>query len=367
MSNWMLFSDQALAEALGWTVLHSLWQGLLLVLLLRGSYQLWPQSSATQRYRLAYGTLMLQLVLAIFTFSLLYEFIPEQPLAEDQWPPLVVAPMPEFVVVEAPLTVWQQLQLFIEPSLPLIALVWWLGMLFFFLKMLLGYYSLHRLRRRYHLEAPASWLVTLAALQEKMKISRQVVVRLSEQVSSPMLLGHIKPMILFPVAMMNQLSVWEVEAILAHELAHLRRFDYLLNVVQLFIEAVFYYHPAIWWLGHEIRALREQSCDDIAVASTGNSLAYAKTLLRVADHRREQELQFSLGLLGQNKRQLLHRVKRILNQPDKQTDMREKFAVMSILLSLALLVSVSTGWSWPSTPNPEAETAAIAPDAAARA
>lgn len=355
MSNWTLFGDQTLTTALGWTVLHSLWQGALLVALLKCSFQLWPKSSARNRYRVAYGLLVGQLLLAIGTFFILYQPAAEKGLAAGEDAALIIV-TPALTEAVGASSFWFQLQQLIEPSLPLIVIVWWLGMLFFLLRMCFGYYWWTRLRFGTHQLVPEAWQQVLLNLREKMNISKNVRFRLSDQISSPLLLGHIKPFILFPLAMVNQLSIREVEAILAHELSHLRRYDYLLNVLQLFIEAVFYYHPAIWWLGHEVRALREQSCDDLAVRHTGNSLAYAKTLLRVADHRKETSTKFALGLLGQNKRQLLYRVKRILNQPDKQTDMREKFAVMSILLSLALLVSVSAGWSWPDSSGTQAES-----------
>lgn len=340
-----LFLDSSLAETLGWTVLHSLWQGVLLVLVLKIVLQMGQKWSARRRYYLTYSTLLGQLLLAIGTFYYLF------PAASNTYPapdvatllsaPAVIVPAPEMS------SWWLSLEEMIAPSLPLIVLIWWAGMVFFLLRLLVNYYWWNSLRHRDHAQVPAAWEDAFDSLKERMGIRRPASLRASAHITGPLLIGQFKPLILLPLALINQLSIVEVEAILAHELAHLRRYDYVLNVVQLFLEAVFYYHPASWWLGTEIRLLREQCCDDLAIQHTGNSMTYAKTLLTVAEHQRQLPTQFALGLLGGNKQHLLHRIQRILNQPVKQPDMREKFAVTSILLSLALLVSLSTGWTSP--------------------
>jgi beta-lactamase regulating signal transducer with metallopeptidase domain len=342
-----LFLDTPIAETLGWTVLHSLWQGVLLALIVKICLQLGGKWTARRRYYLAYSALLAQLVVAIGTFYyLLPVSLPTQQGVQDLLPLLPTLP-----TLATSTNWWAQVEDFIAPSLPLIVLMWWIGMVFFLLRLSVSYFWWNNLRHRQHLPVPAAWEDRFQALKKNMKIGRSVQLRLSELVSGPVLIGQLKPLVLLPIALVNQLSVKEVEAVLAHELAHLQRYDYLLNAIQLFLEAIFYYHPAIWWLGTEIRMLREQCCDDLAIRYTGNSLTYAKTLLAVAEHQRQLPSQFALGLLGGNKRQLLHRIQRILNQPVKQPDMREKFAVTSVLLSLALLVSLTAGWSWPVATN----------------
>lgn len=342
-----LFLDTPIAETLGWTVLHSLWQGVLLALIVKILLQLGGKWTARRRYYLAYSALLAQLVVAIGTFCyLLPASLPTQQEVQDLLPLLPTLP-----ALATSTSWWAQVEDFIAPSLPLIVLMWWIGMVFFLLRLSVSYLWWNSLRHRQHLPVPAAWEDRFQTLKKSMKIGRRVQLRLSELVLGPVLIGQLKPLILLPIALVNQLSVKEVEAILAHELAHLQRYDYLLNAIQLFLEAVFYYHPAIWWLGTEIRMLREQCCDDLAIRYTGNSLTYAKTLLAVAEHQRQFPSQFALGLLGGNKRQLLHRIQRILNQPVKQPDMREKFAVTSVLLSLALFVSLTAGWSWPVATN----------------
>jgi hypothetical protein len=174
-----------------------------------------------------------------------------------------------------------------------------------------------------------------------MGIRSAVQVRLSAQVVSPFIMGYLRPCLLLPVALVNQLSIAQVEAVLAHELAHVARHDVLANWVQCFIEAVFYYHPGIWWMGAEIRNLREQAADAVAIQYTTNSVVYARTLLQVAEQAHAARLPvLALGFLGRRRQPLLTRVQHIFQQPiQQQTDMREKFAVTGLLVLLALVVS----------------------------
>ena len=93
-----------------------------------------------------------------------------------------------------------------------------------------------------------------------------------------MAIGWLRPVILLPISVMTGLDEDQLRAILAHELAHIRRYDYLVNILQSAIEVILFYHPAIWWLSHRIRAERENCCDDLAVACCGDTLLYARTL-----------------------------------------------------------------------------------------
>jgi len=346
------FLSSPVAEALGWAVLHSLWQGVLLVLLVRLLLSTGQRWSVNRRYILVYGALVFQLLVALMTFAWLY------PAAgSSESPGLLPATdwLPHTAMVHPPeVDWWAPVQAFFEPSLPLIVVVWLVGIFFFLCRLASGYWFWLRLRTSNTQPVPARWQTAFTELKQRLGITGRVELRLSTVIASPMLVGQMKPLVLLPIAMVNQLTIQQVEAILAHELAHLQRYDFLLNVLQLLIEAVFYYHPASWWLGAQIRTLREQCCDDLAIRYTGNAVTYARTLLAVAEQRTGNYSQLAPGLLGNSKKQLLNRIQRILNQPVKQPDMREKFAVTSLLLLLALVVSLTVGWTSPGTaPVPE--------------
>lgn len=350
--------DSPLVDALGWTVLHSLWQGALLLLFLQVVFRLLKQLSAAQKYRWAYAVLCLQFLAAVLTFFLVYERAPSVIVDGN------MALLPDVFSAASPASVsfsdnFLQINHFLTASLPIISSVWLVGMLFFLLRLVAACYYWEQLRRNYLGAVPESWQKVLDRLIVQMNVHRAVELKCSEGVSSPLLVGQFRPLILLPVAMVNQLTIQEVEAILAHELAHLRRYDFVLNVIQLLIEAIFYYHPANWWIGKQIRTYRELASDDLAIGQTGEALVYAKALLTLAEQpvvsTKFKSNTFALGWLGGQKEELLTRIKRILNQPDKQSEMREKFAVTSLLVLLALGISLGAGW--PDSPELESELA----------
>jgi hypothetical protein len=129
-----------------------------------------------------------------------------------------------------------------------------------------------------------------------------------------MTFGHFKPIILFPIGLINQLSTSEVEAILLHELAHIKRHDFLVNVFQNTVEIILFYHPMIWWLNRTIRNIREEACDDLAVNIQNNRQVYAETLLLIQKHSLTSKNHLIMNATGQ-KGQLTERVHRLFKQP----------------------------------------------------
>ncbi|MCK6692814.1 MAG: M48 family metalloprotease, partial [Thermoanaerobaculia bacterium] len=202
------------------------------------------------------------------------------------------------------------------------------------------------------------WQDKLRALAVKIGYSRPVRLAESALVQTPLALGFLKPLILLPLGMINRISPAEVEAVLAHELAHIARRDWLFNLIQALVEALFYFHPAVWWISATIRAERENCCDDTAIALTGNRLLYAKTLVRLQDMAKSAKtptlalaMEGSPGLL-RRRPLLLERIKRILHQPQQSASFMEKMIATAILLALITLWTVQAN-------TPPAITAAI--------
>ena len=132
----------------------------------------------------------------------------------------------------------------------------------------------------------------------------------STLVQVPVVAGYFRPVILVPMSVISGLPASQLEAILAHELAHIRRHDYLVNLLQTLLETVFFYHPAVWWLSRQIRNERENCCDDLAVGVVGSGVDYGRALLAVAElHRPSTAL-----VLGVRDGSLLARVRRILGR-----------------------------------------------------
>ena len=135
---------------------------------------------------------------------------------------------------------------------------------------------------------PPAWQRRVEELRAALGIARTVAVRLSAEVASPFAARLLRPVIWLPLSMLSRVPAEQVEALLAHELAHIARRDWLWNGVQCVIEALLFYHPAAWWLGRRIRQEREHACDDLAVAACGDAIALAEALaaLECERHRR---------------------------------------------------------------------------------
>lgn len=334
------------ANAMGWTLLHSLWQASLLWFL----YYCWTNTGAPKKvnakYYTAWASMLMQLAVSVFTFVLaleqtaLQDVVLANTIAEDAT--VAVA------LVETPVSVstWS-VQTALNAYLPYLSAIWLLGMGLFLLRLLVvaSFWSKHK--RNHTITAPIEWTNLLAILVQQMGIRQGISMALSNRVESPLLLGLFKPMILMPVAMLNHLTLEQLELVLIHELAHFKRHDYVFNLIQSIVEAIFYYHPAIWYLGKEVRALREECTDDVVLDYANKPLVYAKTLLHLASFKKMQNERLALGILGTEKEELLTRVRRILNQSEKQKNMKAKIVVSTLLLLLVALVSISATWSTP--------------------
>ncbi len=323
-----------LQTALAYTLLHSLWQiGLLVALFLLIEKTTGPRLRTTDRYRLGILLLTLIPVLAALTFYGNYE-----PAAAAPAPVATViwhASPEEAVTVTAPRRIadagiiWPTVKRWAVDYLPLL---WLVGLLLGLPRLAIQSGQLYRLRTRNLTPPPSAWTELLH--RSAARIGNRVLPKLavSAAVSGPVLLGQLRPVILFPIGLVNQLTTAEVEAILLHELAHLYRLDTYANYWQVAIETVFYYHPALHPMSRRIRELREHCCDDLAVRHlSGAAPAYARVLLRLREH--EHRL-----LLGMAARPggLRGRIERLFT-PNSITSLPMKTSVMIALLVLGLV------------------------------
>ncbi len=142
-----------------------------------------------------------------------------------------------------------------------------------------------RLLRKQYTEISDELLELAVSLQEKMGITRMVRYCKSIHVDAPTVAGWLRPVVLLPVTSLTGLNEEQIRAILAHELAHIKRYDAFVNLFQVAVETLLFYHPAVWWMGKRIREERENCCDDAAVAFCGSPLSYAQALARLAESR----------------------------------------------------------------------------------
>ncbi|MGF1924905.1 MAG: M56 family metallopeptidase, partial [Bacteroidia bacterium] len=177
------------------------------------------------------------------------------------------------------------------------------------------------------------------------QISKPVNFLLSSKVNVPLVVGYFKPVVLFPIALANQLEIKQVEAILIHELSHIRRNDYILNLLKTVIETLMFFNPFIWLTGKFIRIEREHACDDLVVKHTGTPLAYAHALLKLEILKDKQAPALSLAATGTNQ-YLYQRIKRITNMKTTYISAKQQLVIIALTLStIASLAWISPGES----------------------
>lgn len=342
------FLPENILNALGWTVLHSLWQAFLAALLLAAYLLVWQKTDARRRYLAGCLAMGSTLLFSLITFFIVLgngetgSTLGAEVLSDD-------GEMLGHYFIESSPTAFMD---YFNENMPLIVTAWLMGMVFFLLKTLGGLLYIQRLKTRHLSSIPKQWQATMNNLQASLGISQKIKIAASALVKVPMVVGWLKPIVLMPLAAINHLTTEQVEAILAHELAHIARYDYLVNILQAVVEAIFYFNPAVWWISACIRTERENCCDDLAVVTCGgNSLAYAKALVSLQEM---QQVQPMLALsFSKNKNQLLLRIQRILQSPDKKSNAMEKISATVLLLAALILLSVQAQSSFSNPSNME--------------
>ncbi len=293
--------NQPWTERLGWTLLHFLWQGSLVAALYALARALaGGRISARGRYAIACASLLALTVAPALTYWWLGNFGPAARIGDlTDWGARQLAPTVAYSPVPDP---WQL-------AMPGIVMAWFAGAAACSFRLLMGFISAAALRRSQHAPVLAEWQQTLDRLMERMHVSRSVRLLATDRVDSPSVIGWLRPVILAPVGVLCGLAPEQVEALLAHELAHVRRHDYLVNVLQGIAESLLFYHPAVWWISNQIRAEREHCCDDLAVAASGDVLVYARALAELESMR---PAHFKAALSA-NDGSLLRRIRRLTN------------------------------------------------------
>lgn len=335
-------------HALGWTVIHSLWQAIFIALGMALVLLALRKKTAWARYWVANIALILVLFTSAYTFFDLYQIADSH---SDSNLSLIINEQTAAVLFGGGDASYfqqflQQFQQYFNEHLPLIVMVWVIGAAFFVLRLFGGLAYVQYLKYNFNSPLSGYWEEQLEGLKNKININRGVELVESALVKVPMVIGYFKPIILLPIGIVNQLEQEQIEAILAHELAHIYRHDFLLNILQSVVEVLFYFNPAVWWISANIRTERENCCDDIAVRLCGSSLAYAKALVSIQEMNMAAP-SFAMTFAGKRqKHQLLNRVKRILNQPQNKSNIMEKFIATCLLLGAIIFMSVQANASY---------------------
>jgi uncharacterized protein (TIGR03435 family) len=346
-------SSQPWVERLGATLLHFLWQGLL-VSAIYAAARRWTARSFGPNflYLLACAALAIMAAAPLLTWSLLRPAAPT-PVAVSFAAPIsaAVSTAVRSVPVSFPAAIDRAVP---AAFLPWVVAVWVAGALAFWVRLMGGWIVAGRLRSRLVRPAPREWQQTLDRLKTRIRVSRPVRLLVSSVVQAPAVVNWLRPVVLVPVGALAGLPPGQIEALLLHELAHIRRHDYLVNVVQGVVEAFLFYHPAVWWISGHIREEREHCCDDVAASLSGDVLTYARALAEMESARAPQ-LRAAMAATGGS---LAHRIARLLGH-DRPMD-QTRSAPGAIAAAIILAVTAFAVFAQ-SADRPKFEVASVKP------
>ncbi len=347
MNAWL---SHTLVQCLGWTLVHFVWQGAVIAGLLAVCLRCLRRASANLRYLAGCVAMLLIALTPVMTFYLLADQggpVAREPVAktfsvtyEDAGIAPLAANAPlKTAVVEKPVV--KQSPGFperLEKFLPWLVAGWCAGVLAFSCRLLAGWLQIRRLKRTAGTALIGPWPERLAKLARRARVSRPLQLLQSAWVEVPTVIGWLRPVILLPAACLAGLTPAQLEAILAHELAHVRRHDYLINLLQNAVETLLFYHPAVWWVSRRMREEREHCCDDLAVRICGDAIGYARALATL-EEMRPASAQLALAASGAP---LLARIRRLLGKPERST-VRPAWPLAGILVAILMSVLLAVG------------------------
>ncbi|MEP6595391.1 MAG: M56 family metallopeptidase, partial [Ginsengibacter sp.] len=318
------------------TLAHSLWLGVIMAMLAGIIIILTSRSGSLLRYKLLTGLLMLFGVCIVYIFynaltgnTKLLAGVDVTTLSDQ-------AEIQQIQNIQQQKGLFNILLSFIETHADTIVLIWFIVICFKCIRLIAGLRAMHRLKKTNIVEAGTYWIERMNELAARIGIVKQIELLQSSLAKIPMVIGHLKPIILFPIGILNALPSDEVEAILLHELAHIRRNDFLINLLQQFAEIAFFFNPGVIWVSSLIKNERENCCDDIAIAVTHDKKIFIQALVAFQEY--DAGLTYANTFPG-SKNHLLNRVKRIITNNNKTLNNMEKLILASgiIITSLAAL------------------------------
>lgn len=326
-------------QAFSWMLIHSLWQGLLLAVATAIVLIATKRSGARLRYNLVAVQFLLFIAVCCGTF--VWEWY--------QAPVKVITPLAGTIGGEA--SQWFHLDAesirwfaqacisYFTANAPMVVLLWSILFVFRSLRMMGSLVYIYRAKHKYTYAPPADWQSRVELLCEKLQINKAVRLLESGYVKVPMVIGHLKPVILMPVGLLAGLPVEQVEAVLLHELAHIRRHDYVVNFLQTLAETVFFFNPGLLWISSLLRDERENCCDDIALEQTNDKREFVQALISFKEYALNND-RYAVAFSGK-KNHLLHRVSRILSNKNQTLGPSEKVFFMMGIVTLSLIVATA--------------------------
>jgi len=335
---------ERLLQAFSWMLVHSLWQGMLIALLAVIFLQLSSKAASAVRYNI------LLIHFAAFALACMVTFFRELtgsvsqravPLADS----IGHGASTLFRLDAVHVKTWAvSSAAYISANAHLLVILWALFFAFRSFRMIQGMRYLRHARKQQVYAAAEEWRERLQQLCKALGVTRSVRLLESAFVKVPVVAGHLKPVILMPAGLLAGLPAQQIEAVLLHELAHIRRHDYIVNLLQVCCETVFFFNPGLLWISVLLRDEREHCCDDIALQQTGSKKTFIEALISFKEYT--LSAQYPAVAFPGRKNQLLQRVSRIINNRHQSLGTAEKIcfftgiAMLSVVLSTAAITQL---------------------------
>jgi len=281
-SNLASWISPSTMQSLGWALLHFVWQGTAVAAVATAVMAMLRRPAV--RYSIGIAALGLMLIAPTATFfyytqqhSGSMKFVKSSPLAAAAWPiarDRTAASGTTGAVTARTIAL-----------LPWLVECWLIGVALFSLRSAGGFFVLERKRRLHSTVVEDQILEMCYTLQDRLGIDRAIQYMECAWLQAPAVIGWFRPVVFLPVSALTGLSEDQLRSVIAHELAHIQRLDAFVNVFQVCVETLLFYHPAVWWLNKRIRAEREHCCDEIAVTMCGNAVEYARALTLMEEWR----------------------------------------------------------------------------------
>ncbi|HEX7025657.1 MAG TPA: M56 family metallopeptidase [Gammaproteobacteria bacterium] len=324
------FFDGHIAYAFAWTMIHSLWQCAIVAAVLAVSLRITGNHSAALRYLQGILAMGVCVLVSAITFGRYYSDISGTENA--------IQAFGSALEIAYSGGLWEQVYVTVNDNLNFIILFWTLGFLVQFSRYSYDFAQALTLKNKDCESINGEWERRFRYLAAQLDIHKTISVKYSRQISSTCIIGHFKPVILLPIGLLTFLPADQVEALVLHELAHIKRNDYLVNAVQCFVRLLYFFNPAVLWISSKVDIERENACDDIAVEYCGNPKLYARSLANIS------ELELKLAtVLAANKHgyQILPRVKRLFGRAHGLSKSMEKLVSAVCVLFVMLTMNVS--------------------------
>lgn len=316
-------------QAICWMLIHSLWQGLLFAVITGIVLVYTKKSPSVVRYNLLSGLFFLFLAVCVVTFFREWS-VGQKDAGLNDLAPFSENNLSSFI---------GRLNEYLSEQAPLIVLVWSLVFLFKCVRMIADIVYTQRVRNQGVEEPPVYWKDKMLAFAAQLQIKRTVRLLESKLVKFPFVTGHWKPVIFVPLGLLTKLPEGEIEAVLLHELAHIRRNDYFMNFLQHIGENIFFFNPGLLWISSLLREERENCCDDMAIDRTKNKIAFVRALISF----REYDLGGAVAVVPfpAGKHQLLQRVTRIVHNKNKSLNKAERWGLFASSCIISLLLGAT--------------------------